>query len=120
VVKLNIFFKLLVIAALVITTTIITAPAAYAQTIHYSDQIDESHMPLVSEVLNELVQNQSMASTISIPEDGNMMITFGNETPEISDDPWIVLPHNFTIENGYSYTNGKIYKPDGTELFPPP
>jgi hypothetical protein len=32
-------------------------------------------------------------------------------------DITIVMPHNFTTQNGYEYRDGTIYKPDGTELF---
>jgi hypothetical protein len=27
------------------------------------------------------------------------------------------VPHNFTTANGYTYRDGTIFKPDGTELF---
>jgi hypothetical protein len=35
----------------------------------------------------------------------------------ISRQTQITTPHNFTIENGYTYREGTIFKPDGTELF---
>ena len=36
---------------------------------------------------------------------------------EIEEETQFQMPHNFTSSNGYTYRDGIIYKPDGTELF---
>jgi hypothetical protein len=83
------------------------------------DEIDEDHKPLLSEILDSL-KNQT-AYRIHIDEgSARMHILYYNGTSGSfsSDDTAISTPHNFTAENSYEYRDGKIFKPDGTELFP--
>jgi hypothetical protein len=74
--------------------------------------------PLLSEILDSL-KNQT-ADRIYIDEgSARMHILYDNGTSGSfsSDDTVISIPHNFTAENGYEYREGKIFKPDGRELF---
>jgi hypothetical protein len=123
----------LIISLPLVLATILTAVAtlvgvqqeAYAQAAaFYSEPMNEQQQALISEILNRL-QNQT-ASDISIFEDGSMYITWSEtitaEAPdgrvfEIEQHTSLTAPHNFTIENGYTYRDGTIFAPNGTELF---
>jgi hypothetical protein len=102
-----------------------SSEVAYAQGLVFYNEIGEDHQALISEVLNRL-QNKT-ASSLSIDESGSTMITWTDvitttapdgTTFDITRDTRLIVPHNFTIENGYTYRGNTIFKPDGTELLP--
>jgi hypothetical protein len=64
------------------------------------------------------------ADKIVIDEAGRMIISWSNASEIMNDgrlnsdqEITVSMPHNFTIRNGYEYREGRIFKPDGTELF---
>jgi hypothetical protein len=131
VVKSSLIIFVVVVAAMIITAT---ATTAYAQGSATFDEIDESHEPLLSKILNTLLNHT--ADEVMIIKSGQMFITYKNLTPLTETTPHttnslltsgvtggggdikIIMPHNFAERNGYAYRDGTIYKPDGTELFP--
>jgi hypothetical protein len=101
-----------------------TSEEAYAQGTVYLQELGEDHQPLVSEVLNRL-QNET-ADRLMIMEEGRMLIIWEEEITttapdgtvfEVTQETTLNTPHNYTIENGYTYRDNTIYKPDGSELF---
>ena len=53
-----------------------------------------------------------------LTDEGRMTLSYDNSTRvTIADDIDAHFPHEYTAENGYTYRNGQVYKPDGTELF---
>jgi hypothetical protein len=110
------------LVAAVLLSVMITE--AYAQGAAFYDQINEEQQAYISQVLTGL-QNLT-ADTISIFEDGNMIVSWRENVTatapdgtsfEILRDFSLTAPHNFTSANGYVYRDGTIFKPDGTELF---
>lgn len=110
------------LVAAVLLSVMITE--AYAQGAAFYDQINEEQQAYISQVLTGL-QNLT-ADTISIFEDGNMIVSWRENVTatapdgtsfEILRDFSLTAPHNFTSTNGYVYRDGTIFKPDGTELF---
>jgi hypothetical protein len=48
-----------------------------------------------------------------------MLLSYDNETSvTIADDIDVHFPHEYTPENGYTFEDNNIFKPDGTPLFP--
>jgi hypothetical protein len=110
------------LVAAVLLSVMITE--AYAQGAAFYDQINQEQQAYISQVLTGL-QNLT-ADTISIFEDGNMIVSWRENVTatapdgtsfEILRDFSLTAPHNFTSANGYVYRDGTIFKPDGTELF---
>jgi hypothetical protein len=70
---------------------------------------------------------QNLASTIAtftnetdidLYANGRMIITYAGESSfDQTDDTRIYAPHNYTIVNGYRYSNGTIYDRNGIEVF---
>jgi hypothetical protein len=130
--KLIISLPLLATLLTTTTTTATVAPLvgvqheAYAQGVAFYDSVNEQQQGLISQVLSNLL-SQTAEPRLSIFEDPpNMIITWTETIPvtapdgrvfEIEQDSSLTVPHNFTIENGYTYRDGTIFKPDGTELF---
>ena len=127
-----------IIISLPLLTTILTAAVAaplvvgvqqqeaYAQGAAFYNGVNEQQQALISQVLSNLL-NQTAEPRLSIFEDPpNMIITWTETIPvtapdgrvfEIEQETSLTVSHNFTIENGYTYRDGTIFKPDGTELF---
>ena len=75
--------------------------------------------------LNETVQSLARTFTIFSNEtnvelysNGRMIMTYGGESNfDERDDTRIYAPHNYTIVNGYRYSNGTIYDENNIEIF---
>jgi hypothetical protein len=75
--------------------------------------------------LNETVQSLARTFTIFTNEtnvelysNGRMIMTYvGESNFDERDDTRIYAPHNYTIVNGYRYSNGTIYDEDNIEIF---
>ena len=75
--------------------------------------------------LNETVQTLARTFTIFTNEtnvelysNGRMIMTYGGESNfDERDDTRIYAPHNYTIVNGYRYSNGTIYDENNFEIF---
>ena len=75
--------------------------------------------------LNETVQSLARTFTIFANEtnvelysNGRMVMTYGGESNfDERDDTRIYAPHNYTIVNGYRYSNGTIYDENNVEIF---
>ena len=75
--------------------------------------------------LNETVQSLARTFTIFTNEtnvelysNGRMIMTYGGESNfDERDDTRIYAPHNYTIVNGYRYSNGTIYDENNTDIF---
>ena len=75
--------------------------------------------------LNETVQSVARTFTIFANEtnvelysNGRMVMTYGGESNfDERDDTRIYAPHNYTIVNGYRYSNGTIYDENNVEIF---
>ena len=79
---------------------------------------------LISEVMNKLqnlAQNQTETLWfVGVHSDGSLNIRFDNGTlGNLDDHTTITTKHSYTPENGYTFRDGNIFKPDGTELFAP-
>ena len=73
--------------------------------------------------LNETIQSLARTFTIFMNEtnielysNGRMVMTYDGESDE-RDDSRIYAPHNYTIVNGYRYSNGTIYDENNIEIF---
>ena len=113
---------------LLAAATAVTTACAQGAAFYEKGQLNEEQQRLISQVLNSLL-NKTSEPRISIFDDGNMIITWTDKittTPpdgrvfEVQEDTSLSAPHNFTTANGYTYRDGVIYKPDGTELFASP
>ncbi len=74
--------------------------------------------------LNETIQSLARTFTIFTNEtnvelysNGRMIMTYGGESNFERDDTRIYAPHNYTIVNGYRYSNGTIYDENNIEIF---
>jgi len=78
--------------------------------------------------LNETIPSLARTFTIFTNEtnvelysNGRMIMTYGGESNfDERDDTRIYAPHNYTIVNGYRYSNGTIYDEDNIEIFADP
>jgi hypothetical protein len=112
----------LAMAVLVITTTIMTT-AAYAETAILTGIPKEISDALISQTINRIqnyANNTSYinAPAISLTDEGVITIVYDNNTiTDSSDDIWMIAPHDYTPENGYTFRDNQIFKPDGSPLF---
>jgi hypothetical protein len=75
--------------------------------------------------LNETIQSLARTFTtftnetnIELYSNGRMVMTYAGESNfDERDDSRIYAPHNFTIVNGYRYSNGTIYDENNIEMF---
>jgi hypothetical protein len=75
--------------------------------------------------LNETIQSLAETFTVFTNEtnvelysNGRMILTYGGESNfDERDDTRIYAPHNYTIANGYRYSNGTIYDENNIEIF---
>jgi hypothetical protein len=121
----DIIMGLLTSSALLLSVLLLLTTEVYALspvTVATFDEIDEDHEPLISEILNQLI-NHTADKIVIDGEAGRMIISWSNASEIMNDgrlgsgEITVSTPHNFTIRNGYEYRDGTIYKPDGTELF---
>jgi hypothetical protein len=96
IVILLLFFSL-AMAVLVITTM---AKTTYAETAILTGIPKEISDALISQTINR-IQNYANDNTIT----------------DSSDDIWMIAPHDYTPENGYTFRDNQIFKPDGSPLF---
>ena len=113
---------MMVLLATITTTTIGTA--AYAQWQAFEEP-NENILAYVNKAIDE-AQNRTPDRIVVYYDSAFLIVywtTFINATApdgrvfEIEETTEFRMPHNFTAENGYTYRDGTIYKPDGTELF---
>ena len=75
--------------------------------------------------LNETVQSLARTfitftneTNVELYSNGRMILTYGGESNfDERDDTRIYAPHNYTIVNGYRYSNGTIYDENNIEIF---
>ena len=75
--------------------------------------------------LNETIQSLAQTFTVFTNEtnvdlysNGRMIMTYvGESNFDERDDTRIYAPHNYTIVNGYRYSNGTIYDENNIEIF---
>jgi hypothetical protein len=78
---------------------------------------------LVSQTINRIENYANSTSyndapLISLTDEGVITIVYNNNTiTDSSDDISIIAPHPYTPENGYSFSDNQIFKPDGSPLF---
>jgi hypothetical protein len=111
----------LAMAVVVIATT--TTTTAYAETAILTGIPKEISDALVSQTINRIqnyANNTSYinAPVISLTDEGVITIVYNNNTiTDSSDDIWMIAPHDYTPENGYTFRDNQIFKPDGSALF---
>jgi hypothetical protein len=110
----------LAMAVLVITTITTTA---YAETAILTGIPKEISDALITQTINRIqnyANNTSYinAPAISLTDEGVITIVYDNNTiTDSSDDIWMIAPHDYTPENGYTFRDNQIFKPDGSPLF---
>jgi hypothetical protein len=75
--------------------------------------------------LNETVQSLARTfitfineTNVELYSNGRMILTYGGESNfNERDDTRVYAPHNYTIVNGYRYSNGTIYDENNIEIF---
>ncbi len=111
------------LAMAVVVTAATTTTTAYAETAILTGIPKEISDALVSQTINRIqnyANNTSYinAPVISLTDEGVIAIVYNNNTiTESSDDIWMIAPHDYTPENGYTFRDNQIFKPDGSALF---
>lgn len=111
------------LAMAVVVTAATTTTTAYAETAILTGIPKEISDALVSQTINRIqnyANNTSYinAPLISLTDEGVIAIVYNNNTiTDSSDDIWMIAPHDYTPENGYTFRDNQIFKPDGSALF---
>ncbi len=118
-----IILLLFYLAMAVVVTIPIAATTAYAETATLTGIPKEISDALVTQTLNR-IQNHANSTSyndaplISLMDEGVITIVYNNNTiTDSSDDISIIAPHDYTLENGYTFRDNQIFKPDGSPLF---
>ncbi len=107
--------------AVVVTT--MTTTTAYSETAVLTGIPKEISDALVTQTLNRIENYANETSyfnapLISLTDEGVITIVYNNNTiTDSSDDISIIAPHDYTSENGYTFRDNQIFKPDGSPLF---
>jgi hypothetical protein len=111
------------LAMTVLVTTTTMATTAYAEVAILAGIPKEISDALVSQTINR-IQNYANSTSyndaplISLTDEGVITISYFNGTStDFSDDISIIAPHDYTPENGYTFNDNQIFKPDGSPLF---
>ena len=125
--KNNIFF----IISIAVTAIVVViggrggeTPAVYGQEElagYYDGTLSPENMQILRDMVLEWLQDDDSSSIyVEVWEGGDLYITNDNGTPDnINDDFDIIMVHNFTAANGYTFRDDQVFKPDGTPLFQP-
>ena len=111
------------LAVAVVVTTMTTITTTHAETAILTGIPKEISDALVSQTLNRIQNHVNSTSyndapVISLIDEGVITIVYNNNTiTDTSDDITIIAPHDYTPENGYSFSDNEIFKPDGSPLF---
>jgi hypothetical protein len=111
------------LAMAIVVTAATTTTTAYAETAILTGIPKEISDALVSQTINRIqnyANNTSYinAPVISLTDEGVIAIVYNNNTiTDSSDDIWMIAPHDYTPENGYTFRDNQIFKPDGSALF---
>ncbi len=111
------------LAMTIVVTAATTTTTAYAETAILTGIPKEISDALVSQTINRIqnyANNTSYinAPVISLTDEGAIAIVYNNNTiTDSSDDIWMIAPHDYTPENGYTFRDNQIFKPDGSPLF---
>jgi hypothetical protein len=111
------------LAMAIVVTAATTTITAYAETAILTGIPKEISDALVSQTINRIqnyANNTSYinAPLISLTDEGVIAIVYNNNTiTDSSDDIWMIAPHDYTPENGYTFRDNQIFKPDGSALF---
>jgi hypothetical protein len=111
------------LAMAIVVTAATTTTTAYAETAILTGIPKEISDALVSQTINRIqnyANNTSYinAPVISLTDEGVIAIVYNNNTITDSlDDIWMIAPHDYTPENGYTFRDNQIFKPDGSALF---
>ena len=114
---------LLLSLAMAVVVTPTAATTAHAETAILAGIPKEISDALVTQTLNR-IQNHANSTSyndaplISLMDEGVITIVYNNNTiTDSSDDISIIAPHDYTPENGYTFRDNQIFKPDGSPLF---
>jgi hypothetical protein len=128
--KNNIFFIIsIAVTAIVVVVVVIggrggETAAVYGQEElagYYDGTLSPENMQMLRDMVLEWLQDDDSSSIyVELWEGGDLYITNDNGTPDnINDDFDIIMEHNFTAANGYTFRDDQVFKPDGTPLFQP-
>ena len=107
-------------------TTMLLSPAAYGQQMTlpdsasiYNGQVDDEKKEWIINYMINQIRNMT-APSITIQENGQLHImdTGGELLPDVNKITSLYTGHPWVPENGYKIDDGKLFAPNGTELFP--
>jgi hypothetical protein len=119
----TITYMVILLFSLAMAVVVIATTTAYAETAILTGIPKEISDALVSQTINRIqnyANNTSYinAPVISLTDEGVITIVYNNNTiTDSSDDIWMIAPHDYTPENGYTFRDNQIFKPDGSALF---
>ena len=108
---------LITIAAAAPTTTAVLV-YAYEMVMIESNEGEDILLAEALRTIQNHVNSTNDRPYVILTDEGTLTVSYDNGTAlDATDDIKFSVPHGYTPDNGYTYENSKVYKPDGTELF---